>query len=33
MPKSPYTSTPIKNNYRDILVKPFIETSLDDTDN
>lgn len=32
MPKSPYSSTPIKNNYRDIMVKPFIETSLDDTE-
>lgn len=32
MPYSPYSKTPIQNNYRDILVKPFIESSLDDTE-
>jgi hypothetical protein len=32
MPTSPYIKTPIKDNYRDILVKPFIDSSLDDTD-
>lgn len=31
MSQSPFLHTPIVGNYRDFLVKPFIDVSLDDT--